>query len=136
MTIESTAVETAGIDYTPQFLANLAATRAKLKAEAAASAEALKQVDTTLLEGMEKLGLVSVVSPDGTVKLTRAQGSSTSIDEAKLFGALSRHMWNKLTKRRLDTTLYKNAKGLGIISPEVVEAVESTRPTAPYLVQS
>jgi hypothetical protein len=129
-TIENT------IEITPQSLANLAATRARLRAEAEAATEALKQVDVTLLEGMESLGLTSVVSPDGRVKLTRAQGSRTAIDEALLFANISRSLWNKLTKRRLDSTLYKNAKGLGLISDETLAIVEKTSATAAYLVQS
>lgn len=130
MTTETTAVV-----LTIEEIEAAVANRVELKARTEALATQLAQLDSQLIESMQTRGVKTVTNAKGQT-LTVAQGSRTTTDQEVLQANISQRLWAKLTRRVLDPTLYKQAKGLGLIKPEVVELVETTKETAAYLVQS
>lgn len=119
-------------------LTDMARKRFEAKAAVEAATNALADLDAMIMVAMAEHGIKTIEDASGKVTLTIAQGTTEKVDEELLAARINPRssLWFKITRRRLDTTAWKHAVGLGLVKPEVVEAVTKRTTKSPYLVQS
>lgn len=108
----------------------------QIKADAAILERDRKSVQASILEGLGSLSLDSFSYEDGEgikVKATRVQATSLVIDESQLKKSLGATMWNKITRRVLDSAKLEDAIAEGKVDPVDVAQASSENKNAPYV---
>lgn len=105
------------------------------KAEAQKAAEKAAIQHLNLIERMQDAGVTkfNVELEDGEVTGTLVEGSTVSVDLAALKDAVKPSIFDRVTKRSIDMTAFRNAIASGDVDVDVANDITTETPRSPFV---
>ena len=105
----------------------------KAKADAAALAILIAQLEKEVIDEMERLNLVRVSYQDDQIKGTLVQAERVVTSETELEKLVTVQMWNKITKRVLDKEKLEAMVVVGKISAATIASASEVKQNKAYV---